>query len=109
MTTVVGAEHLIAFGIMGKIKKNQNRISYNELHQLCQKIQTTFNDRNIDAVIVDYNFSWQVYKYQDYFRIEVQNDIPYIVCQPDVWLRDLQVRFIVSLPVDVAFAMLSCI
>ena len=108
MTSFIGGEYLIAFGLMKTIREGNDSISFQELRSLAHIIQKKLNESDIDAVIIDSNLMYDLYIFDKYFDFVELNHIPYVKCKPGIRLKDLYNRFAGFLPIDVLCIMAEC-
>lgn len=109
MTSFIGGEYLIAFGLINGLSKGNDSISFAELRELANKMQQRFNESDIDAVVVDHSLQDVIYSYDKYFDFVVLNHIPYAKCKPGIGIQDLQHRFVGYIPIHTLSVMMECI
>lgn len=105
MTAIVGAEYLIAFGLIKALSEGDNAISFSRLRALANQIQERFNAVSVDAVIVDYNLQEAICDYDQYFDFVILNRVPYAICKAGISVQDLKQRFAENLSEEVRCAM----
>lgn len=108
MTSFIGGEYLIAFGLMKAIQEGNDSVSFQELRNLAHTMQKRLNESDIDAVIIDSNLIDDLCTFDRYFDFVTLNHIPYAKCKPGVGMQDLQNRFIGYLPICVISTMMDC-
>lgn len=105
VTTFIGSEYLMAYGLMKKLRIGENAVTFAELRQMSRQLQDELNHSGVDAVVLTY-FDKALYEYDDYFTsVEVNGDY-YVKCAPQIGLYNLERRFIGYLPLDVIEVML---
>lgn len=97
MTTFVGTEFVIGFGLIKKLRQGKSEIFREELWQMAQNLQNRCNTSGVDAVVLT-DFDWAIASYPDYF-VEDQNRC--VKCAPGVRLGQLEERFMGYLPLEV--------
>ena len=103
MTTFIGTEFLIGFGLIRKLRQGDDRISYAELRDMARQLQNKLNNSDVDAVVLT-DFVGALNSYSDYFE---RCGEYHVKCAPGIGLYALRRRFIGYLPLDVLYAMMS--
>lgn len=100
MTMFVGAQYLMAYALIQKIRHGENAVAIANLRDTRWKIQDKLNSTNVDAVVLD-NFEEALYEWRDYFSCVEVNGTNYIKCARFIGIGDLESRFVGYLPMDV--------
>lgn len=105
MNTFVGAEYVIANALIA-LKEKQDYITFEKLREIGVKIQQSFNEHGVDAVILTTGdrIKSAIYNFSDYFEYdEIGDDIPkpIIRIKKSTTCKDLEQRFMGYLPLDV--------
>lgn len=100
MATFIGAEHLMALGLISKLRNGENAITFNELRQTGRQLQDELNQLGVDAVVMT-DFTDALFEYDDYFSAIDINGNNYCKCAMGVGLCDLERRFVGCLSFDV--------
>jgi len=105
MTTFIGTEYLMAYGLMKKLRSGENAITFAELQQMGRQLQNELNNSNVDAVVLTY-FKKALYEWNDYFTSAEANGNHYVKCAPQIRLGNLETRFIGYLPLNIIEVMM---
>lgn len=100
MATFIGAEHIIAFGLISKLRNGKNAIAFNELRQMGRQLQDELNQLGVDAVVMT-DFNDALFGRNDYFSAIDINGNYYCKCATGIKLCDLESRFVGYLPFGV--------
>lgn len=101
MTTFIGAESLIAFGLIRAFYAKRDYVTEPELHELARTLQACFNDNDINAIVQDASISYAIYG-SDYFKKEKVNDESrYFLASKLTTIDDLRFRFMARYPIEV--------
>lgn len=101
MTTFVGSEYLIAYGILKQIPNGETSVSFPELRKMARQLQDKLNELEIDAIVIDYELQKAITSYPDYFEFVKLNGVPYAKCNRRIGKLDLEKRFIGYLPLNI--------
>lgn len=109
MSILIGPEYLIGTVLIKKLNENKNSVSLVELMQIGRKLQTTFNNLDIDAIVMDYGLVNAVYQFNEYFQIVELDNHMFIKCSPNVDKVSLEKRFIGHLPFNILQTMIETV
>ncbi len=101
MTTFIGSEYLIAYGLLKQIPNGKNIISFPKLRKMARQLQDKFNELGIDAIVIDYDLQGAIASYPDYFEFVELNGVPYVKCSSEIGMHDLERRFVGYLPLNI--------
>ncbi len=109
MNTFVGAEYVMANTLIALKRKGINFITFEKLREIGFKIQTSFNEQGLDAIIMTSgdSISAAIFDFSDYFHYKEINGNPAIEIQKDTTITDLENRFVGYLPVNVLGVLLD--
>jgi len=107
--TFVGSEYLIAYGLLHQLQNGKGSIMFSELIDFARRLQNTFNEQGVDAVVIYSELRKAVYDNPDYFECVNTGNIPYVRCKYGIGKQDLEKRFIGYLPFKVILAAISVV
>lgn len=109
MNTFVGAEYVMANALIALKRRGTDFITFERLREIGVKIQSSFNEKGIDAVILTSgsSISTAIFDFSDYFKCEEIDGNPAIFIQKDTTITDLENRFVGYLPVDILGALIE--
>ena len=109
MNTFVGAEYVMANALIALKRKGIDFITFDNLREIGFKIQTSFNEQGLDAVILPSgdSISAAIFDFSDYFQYKEIGGTPAIVIHKDTTIADLENRFVGYLPVDILGVLLK--
>lgn len=101
MTVFIGAEYLIAIGLMRQLKSGKDTIAFAEVISLGEELQAMLNSVGEDAIVIRYNLSDTIAQFGNYFEEMELNCVPYIKCKDGINILTLENRFLGYLPLSV--------
>lgn len=101
ITTFIGAENLIAFGLIQAEYAKKDYVTEPELHELARTLQTCFNDNKINAIVQDASISYAVYGSEYFKKEKIDEENRYSLASNLTTTGDLKVRFLATLPLEV--------
>lgn len=109
MNTFVGAEYVMANTLIALKRKGEESITFERLREIGFQIQTSFNEKGLDAVILTSgdNISAAIFDFSDYFKYDDSDGKPTIFIQKDTTITDLENRFVGYLPVKILGVLLE--
>ena len=109
MNTFVGAEYVMANILIALKRKGEESITFERLREIGFQIQTSFNEKGLDAVILTSgdSISAAIFDFSDYFKYDDPDGKPTILIQKDTTITDLEKRFVGYLPVNILSVLLE--
>lgn len=101
MATIIGSEYLIGLGLLAKLKKGKNSISFAELSRLIRKVQNGLDNLNVTALVIDCDLQNTIEQFSEYFQTVELNNMLYAKCKAGIEANDLESRFMGYIPFDV--------
>ena len=81
MTTFIGAEYVIAYTLINKLKRGLDAVTFQEVRDFANKFQIELNKNDIDAVVINHSLPDAVYQFSEYFEAVSLNNENYIKCK----------------------------
>lgn len=98
---IIGAEYLIALGLMRALHSGRTWVSLPDLFELGCRLQDSLNAACVDAVVVRHCLVNVAESFSVFFTVDSLDGVNIIKCSPGVTLSDLQSRFLGYLPFPV--------